>query len=140
MYEYRVHSIERVLDGDTFDCAIDLGFGILYRARVRMNGIDTPEVHTTDTREKNLGIDALHRLQELLLQNAGAIRVLTQKPDSTEKFGRVLADVYIGNQGRSVNEQMVDEGFAWEYHGEAKVKDLDALVAVRTKRAAEASR
>lgn len=135
MFEYRLW-VTRVLDGDTVDGMIDLGFDIHFQTRVRMTGIDTPEVHTTDLREKRMGEDARDRLQEILgvgTLKAAQVVVRTEKPNSTEKFGRVLGTLLA--DGVNVNELMVTEGYAWRYDGGAKRKDLDALASIRRQRA-----
>jgi micrococcal nuclease len=89
MYEYRVKKVTGVVDGDTIDVDIDLGFNISYSQRVRLAGIDTPESRTTDKKEKVLGLEVKQRLKDILA-TASVVVIRTQKPDSTEKYGRVL--------------------------------------------------
>jgi micrococcal nuclease len=126
MYEYAVKKLHKVVDGDTVDVDIDLGFNISYYQRVRLAGIDTPESRTTDKNEKILGIEVKKRLDEVL-KAATKIVIRTEKPDSTEKYGRILGWIFIDDQKTSINEQLIKDGFAWEYMGETKIKDFELL-------------
>jgi micrococcal nuclease len=130
MYEYRIKKVLKVVDGDTIDVDIDLGFNISYTQRVRLAGIDTPESRTKDAREKVLGLEVKDKLKKSI-EAAKLVVVKTEKPDSTEKYGRILGWVYLDGDTRSLNEQLIDEGYAWGYMGETKVKDFDALLAKR---------
>ena len=132
MYEYAVKKLHKVVDGDTIDVDIDLGFNISYYQRVRLAGIDTPESRTTDKNEKVLGLEVKKRLDEIL-KSAVKIVIRTEKPDSTEKYGRILGWVFIDDQKTSVNEELIKDGFAWDYMGETKIKDFDLLKKRRTK-------
>lgn len=132
MYEYVVKKLYKVVDGDTIDVDIDLGFNISYYQRVRLAGIDTPESRTTDKNEKTLGLEVKKRLDEIL-KAATKIVIRTEKPDSTEKYGRILGWVFIDDQKTSVNEDLIKDGFAWEYMGETKIKDFELLKKRRTK-------
>jgi micrococcal nuclease len=132
MYEYRIKKVLKVVDGDTIDVDIDLGFNISYTQRVRLAGIDTPESRTKDAREKVLGLEVKDKLKKSI-EAAKLVVVKTEKPDSTEKYGRILGWVYLDGDTRSLNEQLIDEGYAWGYMGETKVKDFDALLAKRNK-------
>lgn len=132
MYEYVVKKLYKVVDGDTIDVDIDLGFNISYYQRVRLAGIDTPESRTTDKNEKALGLEVKKRLDEIL-KVATKIVIRTEKPDSTEKCGRILGWIFIDDQKTSVNEDLIKDGFAWEYMGETKIKDFDLLKKRRTK-------
>jgi micrococcal nuclease len=132
MYEYVVKKLYKVVDGDTIDVDIDLGFNISYYQRVRLAGIDTPESRTTDKSEKVLGLESKKRLDEIL-KAATKIVIRTEKPDSTEKYGRILGWIFIDDQPTSVNEQLIKDGFAWEYMGETKIKDFDLLQKRRVK-------
>ena len=117
MYEYRV-KIVRIIDGDTVDVDIDLGFGIwIHKERVRIMGIDTPESRTRDRVEKLFGLAAKKRLEELL----GEYSILrTIKPGKNDdKFGRILGD-FIDDAGRMVTEVMMEEGHCVPYYGDAK--------------------
>ena len=129
MYEYKVRVVE-VIDGDTIDAVIDLGFDIFTNKRLRLAGIDCPESRTTDLREKKLGTEAKVYLRELL-GNATNVVVKTMATDTYEKYGRVLGRVYIGSSPISVNEMMISKGYAWSYDGGAKVKDYGTLLSKR---------
>lgn len=130
MYEYRVKKVTKVLDGDTIDVDLDLGFSISYSGRVRLSGIDTPESRTKDLAEKKLGLEAKEYMKSLL-DNAKIVVIKTEKPDSSEKYGRILGQVFINGLNISVNQMLIDNGYAWEYDGASKNKDFDALLAKR---------
>lgn len=126
MYEYFVKEVTKVVDGDTIDVIIDLGFSIMYSSRVRLAGIDTPESKTTDKVEKELGLEAKKYLADKL-KAAKRIVIKTEKLDSSEKYGRILGWLYLDDETTSVNNQMIKDGYAWGYLGDTKVKDFDAL-------------
>lgn len=126
MYEYFVKSVNKIVDGDTIDVTIDLGFDILYNSRVRLAGIDTPESRTRDLEEKAMGLEAKDYLKERL-RVAKKIVIRTEKLDSSEKYGRILGWLFLDGETNSVNNQMILKGYAWEYGGETKDKDLDKL-------------
>ena len=126
MYEYRVKKVYKVVDGDTIDVDIDLGFDISFFQRVRLAGIDTPESRTKDVHEKKLGLEVKEKLSDLL-KGASNIVIKTEKPDSTEKYGRILGWLFIDDNKLSVNEILIKEGYAWDYMGETKVKDFQLL-------------
>ncbi len=128
MYEYRIKSVIKVVDGDTIDVDIDLGFKISYTQRVRLAGIDAPESRTRDLYEKKLGMESKEWLKNAL-SHAKTIIIKTEKPDSTEKFGRVLGWLYVNDV--NLNKAMIDQGYAWEYLGGIKEKDFDALLKKR---------
>lgn len=130
MYEYRVTQVHKVVDGDTIDVSIDLGFNVSYFQRVRLAGIDTPESRTTDAREKALGLESKEQLKKLL-KDAKTVVIRTEKPDSSEKYGRILGWLYVDGAESSVNETLIATGYAWGYLGDTKVKDFDALLAKR---------
>ena len=120
-YIYRIKSVLKVVDGDTIDAAIDLGFDISLTKRIRLAGVDTPESRTTDANEKKLGLEVKEWLKKKLEGQTDVI-VKTELPDSTEKYGRILGHLFIGdkevsavNKKKSVNQMMIDEGYAWEY-------------------------
>jgi len=131
-YIYRVKEVLKIVDGDTIDANIDLGFDISLTKRVRLNGIDTPESRTTDLKEKALGLEVKEWLKHKL-EGAKDILIKTQLPDSTEKYGRILGNLYINNESLSLNEQMINAGYAWSYKGDAKIKDFALLEAKRKK-------
>ena len=125
MYEYNV-KILRVIDGDTVDVDIDLGFGVwLHKERVRMMGIDTPESRTRDLEEKAMGLEAKNYLTNKI-KACDALRVKTEKDG---KYGRMLGWLYEGDA--NINMIMVTDGYAWEYDGGKKDKSLEALRAIR---------
>ena len=132
MYEYRVKKVINVVDGDTIDVDIDLGFNISYFQRVRLAGIDTPESRTSDKAEKALGLESKEYLKTKL-KDAKLVVIKTEKPDSSEKYGRILGWVYIDGNTVSVNDQMIEEGYAWGYLGDTKVKDFEELRLQRQK-------
>ncbi len=132
MYIYRVKKVHAVVDGDTIDVDIDLGFNVSFFQRVRLAGIDTPESRTLDKREKALGLEVKKKLKEIL-DSATTIVIKTEKPDSTEKYGRILGWLYVDGAEQSVNHSLIASGYAWEYGGGTKLKDFDALLAKRDK-------
>jgi micrococcal nuclease len=130
MFEYYVKQVVKVVDGDTIDVVIDLGFDISFTTRVRLAGIDTPESRTRDLAEKALGLESKKYLADRL-KDAKNVVIKTEKINSTEKFGRVLGWLYVNGEDNSLNIEMIDKGYAWGYLGDAKVKDFDALLAKR---------
>lgn len=130
MYEYNIKKVTKVVDGDTIDVDIDLGFNISYSQRVRLAGIDTPESRTKDAREKALGLEVKDKIKKAI-ESAKTVIIKTELPDSTEKYGRILGWVYLDGAAKSLNEQLIEEGYAWGYMGETKVKDFDALLKKR---------
>jgi len=134
MYEYRVKKIYKIVDGDTIDVDIDLGFNISFFQRVRLAGIDTPESRTKDVHEKKLGLEVKEKLTNLL-KDAKKIVIKTEKPDSKEKYGRILGWLFIDDGKLSINEILIKEWYAWEYMGETKVKDFQLLEKRRKKNA-----
>jgi micrococcal nuclease len=133
MYEYRVKKVLKIVDGDTIDVDLDLGFDISFTQRVRLAGIDTPESRTTDKHEKTLGLEVKDKLKKAV-EAAKVIVIRTEKPDSTEKYGRILGWVFLDENPVSINQTLIDEGFAWPYMGETKIKDFEALLAKRIKK------
>jgi micrococcal nuclease len=132
MYEYRVKKLLNVVDGDTIDVDIDLGFDISLSKRVRLAGIDTPESRTSDKFEKTLGLEAKEYLKKFL-KDAEQIVIKTELPDSSEKYGRILGWIYVDKLEKSINEKMIEDGYAWGYMGDTKVKDFAALAEKRKK-------
>ena len=109
-------TLERIVDGDTFDCCLDLGFDVkLHKQRVRLAGIDTPESRTRDLAEKKLGLVAKARLKELC---CGSIKV---KSLGKGKYGRIFGIPYT-EDGKDICKMLIDEGHAVEYHGGTKIK------------------
>jgi micrococcal nuclease len=132
VYEYYVRKVEGIVDGDTIDVLIDLGFDILFASRVRLAGIDTPESRTKDLAEKKLGLESKEYLK-YKLKDAKSVKIKTEKMDSSEKYGRILGWLFIDDQEISINEQMISDGYAWSYLGDTKVKDFEALAKARSK-------
>lgn len=130
MYEYRVKKVVGVVDGDTIDVELDLGFNISYSQRVRLAGIDTPESRTTDKKEKALGLESKQRLKDVL-SKAQIIVIKTELPDSSEKYGRILGWLFTDGAEKSVNEALVADGYAWGYLGDTKVKNFEELATKR---------
>ena len=116
MYEYRV-KVTRVVDGDTVDVDIDLGFGCwLHKERVRIYGIDTPESRTRDKEEKKYGLMAKEFVKQFV--KGDSIKLTTQKYDAKGKFGRILGDIIVDN--KSLSDTMIQEHHAVIYHGQSK--------------------
>jgi micrococcal nuclease len=134
LYTYRVKKVHKVVDGDTIDVDIDLGFNVSFFQRVRLAGIDTPESRTKDAYEKQLGLEVKKKLGELLA-SAEKIVIKTEKPDSTEKYGRILGWLFLDDAEQSVNHALIAGGYAWDYMGETKIKDFDLLKERRSKAA-----
>ena len=132
MYEYYVRKVDNVVDGDTIDVLIDLGFDILFQSRVRLAGIDTPESRTKDLKEKALGLESKEYLKKYL-KDAKSVVIKTEKMDSSEKYGRILGWVYINGDTESLNDKMINDGYAWGYMGDTKIKDFEALAKARKK-------
>jgi len=132
MYEYFVEEVKNVVDGDTIDVVIDLGFDILFASRVRLAGIDTPESRTTNKAEKALGIEAKEYLKKHL-KDAKSVVIRTEKMNSSEKYGRILGWVYVNGDSESLNNKMINDGYAWGYLGETKIKDFEVLKRARSK-------
>jgi micrococcal nuclease len=132
MFEYYVKSVNKVVDGDTIDVVIDLGFDISFTSRVRLAGIDTPESRTKDLAEKALGLESKKYLADRI-KAAKNIVIRTEKINSSEKFGRILGWLYLDGESNSVNHEMIERGYAWGYLGDTKVKDFDALAKARAK-------
>ena len=116
-FSYRVDKVTKIVDGDTIDVILDMGFDILYKQRVRLFGIDTPESRTRDKVEKKYGLLSKYFLKDAL-SNGKKITIKTYKGDETGKFGRILGDVWI--DGKSINQTMCDKGYAVAYYGQNK--------------------
>ena len=116
-FSYRVNKVTKVVDGDTIDVIIDLGFDIMYKSRVRLFGIDTPESRTRDLVEKKYGLMSKDFLKDIL-KNAEKIVIKTHKGEETGKCGRILGEIFCDNV--NVNQQMCDVGHAVAYYGQSK--------------------
>ena len=129
MYEYQVKSIDHIVDGDTFDCTLDLGFNISHKIRVRMYGINTPESRTRDLEEKKRGLASKQRLTQLLNIGTNSDVNLVLQTKEKGKYGRYLGIILRERSASStdshwedeerlnINERLVTEGFAVEYFG-----------------------
>ena len=131
-YIYRIKEIYKVIDGDTIDASIDLGFDIYLTKRIRLAGIDTPESRTTNANEKIMGLESKDWLKHRV-ENAQCILIKTELPDSTEKYGRIIGHLYINGQETSLNNQMITSGYALAYDGGTKDKNFDVLLERRKK-------
>ena len=136
-YNFRVTKINRVVDGDTIDVTIDLGFDLYKKERVRIAGVDTPEKRTRDLEEKALGIDATNWLKgklEQAIKGDDELTIRTELKGGMGKYGRLLGWLYVGDDNVSLNEQMIGEGYAWPYDGGTKKKDFEELRQLRRSR------
>ena len=133
-YNFRVVSVDKVVDGDTIDVSIDLGFDLIKKERVRVAGVDTPEKRTRDLEEKALGLDATYWMQKNLqdtLDGDEELTIRTELVGGMGKYGRLLGWLYVGDDDVSLNEKMIQEGYVWEYDGGTKKKDFEELREIR---------
>ena len=133
-YNFRVTKINKVVDGDTIDVTIDLGFDLYKKERVRVAGIDTPEKRTRNLEEKALGIDATNWLKEKLdgaIAGDDELTIRTELVGGVGKYGRLLGWLYIGDGDVSLNEEMIKQGYALEYDGGTKNKNFEELREIR---------
>tara|TARA_R110000751_G_scaffold294782_1_gene402835 strand:+ start:278 stop:709 length:432 start_codon:yes stop_codon:yes gene_type:complete len=129
MYQYTA-KLKRVVDGDTVDAYIDLGFNVHVAKRIRFMGIDTPESRTRDLVEKRYGLGAKCRLIEMLETNGNEFIVTSH---GTGKFGRVLGELFYHPESElSINQMLINEGHAVAYFGGSKQEVKDALLEART--------
>ena len=133
-YNFRVIKVDKVLDGDTIDVTIDLGFDLYKKERVRVAGVDTPEKRTRNLEEKALGIDATNWLKKELkdvLDGDDELIVRTELHGGVGKYGRLLGWLYVGDEAVSLNEQMITQGYAHAYDGGTKDMNLEKLREIR---------
>ena len=133
-YNFRVTKIVKVLDGDTIDVLIDLGFDLYKKERVRIAGVDTPEKRTRDLEEKELGIHATNWMKDKLTETIKGdeeLTIRTELKGGTGKYGRLLGWLYVGEDAVSLNEKMITEGYAWSYDGGTKQKNFEELREIR---------
>ena len=133
-YNFRVVKINRVVDGDTIDVTIDLGFDLMKKERVRVAGVDTPEKRTRNLEEKALGIDATNWLKGKLdsaIKGDDELTIRTELKGGVGKYGRLLGWLYVGEDNVSLNEAMITEGYAWSYDGGTKQKNFEDLRQIR---------
>jgi len=117
MYEYNA-TVLRVVDGDTCDAMIDLGFNTWVKKRIRFMGVDTWECRTRDLEEKKKGLEAKAFVKDLL-ENSDEGK-FSVKSHGVGKYGRVLGELFVKGHEKSVNELLKENGHAYEYHGEKK--------------------
>ena len=130
MYQYTA-KLKRVVDGDTVDAYIDLGFNVHVDKRIRFQGIDTPESRTRDLEEKRYCLGAKYRLIEMLEENDNEFIL---KSHGTGKYGRVLGELFHHSEDDySINQMLIDEGHAVAYFGGSKQEVKDALMEARKK-------
>lgn len=110
MYTYKVKEIIKIVDGDTIDVIIDVGFGITIKQRIRLKGINAPETKTLNLEEKSKGLDAKEWLERELKD-----REIIIKTTKEDKYGRMLGELYTRDHYLSINERMIQEGFAVKY-------------------------
>jgi len=115
-YNFRVTEINRVLDGDTIDVTIDLGFDLFKKERVRIAGVDTPEKK---------------KLEDTIAGDGDELTIRTELVGGMGKYGRLLGWLYINEETVSLNEQMIEEGYAWAYDGGTKQKNFEDLREIR---------
>ena len=125
MSEYKITNIINIVDGDTVDVILDLGFDMYKKERIRLVGIDTPESRTRDLEEKEMGLEA----KEFLERRMNDCENLWVRTEKDGKYGRMLGEIWCGVT--NINEEMVSRGYAWEYDGGKKEKNLDDLRAIR---------
>ena len=123
-----------MVDGDTIDVTIDLGFDLYKKERVRIAGVDTPEKRTRNLEEKALGLDATNWMKKNLedtINGDDELTIRTELKGGMGKYGRLLGWLYVGDDAVSLNEQMIEQGYAWEYDGGTKKKDFEELREIR---------
>jgi micrococcal nuclease len=133
-FKYNVSSLEKVVDGDTIDVVINLGFDVCTKQRVRLLGIDTPESRTRDLEEKKFGLLSKKKLKEWCLKAVESdrddieIQLRCPEADSRGKFGRILAEIWVSEDGEwtNVNKWMCENNYAVPYVGQNKA-DVEAL-------------
>ena len=113
MFEYNA-TVTRVVDGDTIDAIVDLGFSTFKKVRIRMHGINAPESRTRDLEEKKKGLDAKARLIEMLEENKNEFILVSH---GVGKFGRCLGEIFLNKKENSINKQLIWEGHGTEYYG-----------------------
>ena len=142
MYEYRVKEIVRVVDGDTVDVILDLGFGLFKKERVRVAGVDTPEKRTRNLKEKQLGNDATEFAEKWFSADHEKFEdeiIVTTSKDG--KYGRMLGKFYRRLKGfpahsHCFSDDLVEQGYAWRYAGGTKIdaNDMESLMLLLSKR------
>jgi micrococcal nuclease len=126
MYQYKLNSVLKVVDGDTVDVSIDLGFSVTTIQRIRLAGVDTPETNTKDELERTIGNEAKQFVVDWVSKQNQMI-IKTTKDD---KYGRMLGEIF-GDDGQTINQLLLEKGYAWAYDGNTKNKDLTYLIEKR---------
>ena len=116
-FSYRINKVTKVVDGDTVDVLLDMGFDIKYKSRVRLFGIDTPESRTRNKEEKVRGLLSKVYLKDAI-KKAKKLTIKTHKGSETGKFGRILGEIFA--DGINLNLKMCNEGYAVQYYGQNK--------------------
>ena len=116
-FSYRINKVTKVVDGDTIDVLLDMGFDIKYKSRVRLFGIDTPESRTRNKEEKIRGLISKSYLKDAI-KKAKKLTIKTHKGSETGKFGRILGEVFA--DGINLNLKMCTDGYAVQYYGQNK--------------------
>jgi micrococcal nuclease len=126
MYQYKISNILRVIDGDTVEATLDLGFNIHLKQTIRLTNIDAPSIRTLDEEVKKYGLRAKEKLEEYL-KTGDRIIVATENPNKTEKFGRVLGEVYVEGNNLTASEYLFSNQYAWVYDEKNRKSDLSEL-------------
>ena len=126
MYQYKISNILRVIDGDTVEATLDLGFNIHLKQTIRLTNIDAPSIRTLDEEVKKYGLRAKEKLEEYL-KTGDRIIVATQNPNRTEKFGRVLGELYVEGNSLTASEYLFSNEYAWVYDEKNRKSDLSEL-------------
>ena len=126
MYQYKISNIIRVIDGDTVEATLDLGFNIHLKQTIRLTNIDAPSIRTLDEEVKKYGLRAKEKLEEYL-KTGDRIIVATQNPNKTEKFGRVLGELYVEGNSLTASEYLFANQYAWVYDEKNRKSDLSEL-------------
>ena len=129
MYQYKISEVLRVIDGDTVDVMIDLGFNIRMKQRIRLSHIDAPSIHTLDEEVKKYGMRAKEKLEEYL-KTGDILIVSTQNPNKTEKYGRILGELYVEGNRLTASEYLFANQYAWVYDEGNRKTDLSELAAL----------
>ena len=116
-FSYRINKVTKIVDGDTIDVLLDMGFDIKYQSRVRLFGIDTPESRTRNREEKVRGLLSKAYLKDAI-KKAKKLTIKTHKGSETGKFGRILGEIFA--DGINLNLKMCTEGYAVQYYGQNK--------------------
>lgn len=126
MYEYRISSVSKVVDGDTVDLTLDVGFYMFTIQRIRISGVDTPEMTAKDEVERKMANEAKVFVENWFTNN----KKLTIKTSKDDKYGRMLGEIK-NDAGECINTLLVEKGYAWPYDGGTKNKNIKLLLEKR---------